>query len=484
MTFLRRTAILLSLAIILWWAAAQFDLLRPQYHPVPVIERLLYGQLMPALAERQLAPPPVNPPPPAPANTPTPQPTATPAAIRQPTPAAIAAASSNAPAAAAIILPTPTPTPIPTITPTPLPTATPTPVPTPTPRPTPTITPTPTPLPPPAQRHLPEKEYMLELINAERAKVGAPPVVLGDNIAAQLHAESALANCFTAHWGIDGLKPYMRYTLAGGYQSNGENASGLSYCIKAGERYTPIRSAEQEIREAMTGLMNSPGHRRQILNRWHRQVSIGLAWDRYNFRVVQHFAGDYVDYSALPTLNNGILSLAGNTKNGITFPDRQDLGVQIYYDPPPHPLTPGQLARTHCVGLGIQVAALRPPLTGNWFYTDHHFTKSQNQCPDPYQVPPDTPAPVSHDDAHRIARVARSRILPNLTVTGPWLTSSSWQANGSNFSLQANLTPVTDRHGPGVYTITVWHKNLDGGIIISQYSIFYGIDPPTAYSPP
>ena len=33
---------------------------------------------------------------------------------------------------------------------------------------------------------------MLELINAERVKAGVPPVVLGDNVAAQLHAEDAL----------------------------------------------------------------------------------------------------------------------------------------------------------------------------------------------------------------------------------------------------------------------------------------------------
>ena len=74
MTFLRRTAILLSLAIILWWAAAQFDLLRPQYHPVPVIERLLFDQTSPAVFQGQLAPLPFH----TPAPTPTPQPTPTP----------------------------------------------------------------------------------------------------------------------------------------------------------------------------------------------------------------------------------------------------------------------------------------------------------------------------------------------------------------------------------------------------------------------
>ena len=96
----------------------------------------------------------------------------------------------------------------------------------PTSTPVPTVTPKPTGTPagtttppshPPDLRHVEEKRYMLELINAERAKVGVSPVVLDDNVAAQMHAESALESCFSSHWGIDGLKPYMRYSLAGGY---------------------------------------------------------------------------------------------------------------------------------------------------------------------------------------------------------------------------------------------------------------------------
>ena len=476
MTFLRRAAIILSLAIILWWGAAQFDLLQPQYHPVPVIERILYGQLMPALAERQLAPPPVNTPPPAPTSTPAPRPTVAPDAASEPTPAA--AQSANLPIA--------TPTLVPTVTPTPLPTATPTPVPTPTPRPTPTITPTPTPLPPPALRHLAEKEYMLELINLERAKVGAPPVVLGDNIAVQLHTESALANCFSSHWGLDGLKPYMRYTLAGGYQNNGENGSGLDYCIKAGDRYAPLSSIESEIREAMDGWMNSPGHRRTLLTREYRKVNIGLAWDKYNFAAYQHFEGDYVDYSEPPTLDNGVLSFAGNTKNGITFRRRQDLGVQVYYDPPPHTLTRGQVSRTYCLESGTIVAALRPPLTGGAYYPRHQFTLPYTQCPDPYQIPADAPAPNSPREASRFWQAAynQSQSMPDLQVTAPWITASRFTARGESFSVRANISQVTDQHGPGVYTITVWGNAAGEDIVISEYSIFYRIDPPTAYSPP
>ena len=177
---------------------------------------------------------------------------------------------------------------------------------------------------------------MLELINVERAKVGVSPVVLGDNVAAQMHAESALESCFSSHWGIDGLKPYMRYSLAGGYQANGENMHGSNYCIRASDRYRPIVSIEQEVREAMDGWMDSPGHRRNILDPWHRKINVGLAWDHYNIVAVQHFEGGYVEYDQLPAIEDGVLAMSGTTKNGVMFEDEQDLGVQIYYDPPPH----------------------------------------------------------------------------------------------------------------------------------------------------
>ena len=115
---------------------------------------------------------------------------------------------------------TPTPTGVPifydTATPIPtrtaLPTNTPTVVRTSTPIPTATSTETPSAAPEnavgagPQVRHLEEKQRMLELVNSERNKAGLKPVELGDNAAAQLHAESELANCFSSHWGIDGLK--------------------------------------------------------------------------------------------------------------------------------------------------------------------------------------------------------------------------------------------------------------------------------------
>ena len=241
---------------------------------------------------------------------------------------------------------------------------------------------------------------MLRLINTARTLAGLDPVELGNNVAAQLHAEASLKDCFLSHWGLDGLKPYMRYSLAGGYQSNGENTSGLSYCIRPSDGYRRNGTAQQEISEAMDGLMASPGHRENILDRWHRKVNIGLAWDDHNFSVIQHFEGDYIEYDLLPEIRNGTLSLAGTTKNGVTLARDEDLGVQIYYDPPPHPLTRGQIVRTYCYDNGLLVAALRPSLPEDWFYTEDEYGVTGEGCPDPYDVPQDAPAPQSAEEAN------------------------------------------------------------------------------------
>ena len=320
---------------------------------------------------------------------------------------------------------------------------------------------------------------MLDLINAERAGVGRDPLVLGDNVAAQLHAEASLAHCFSSHWGVDGLKPYMRYSLAGGYQSNGENVSGINYCIKASDGYRALSGIEREIDETMEGLMQSSGHRRTILLPRYKKVNIGLAWDRYNMRVVQLFEGDHVEYTRLPDIESGTLSMSGKVKNGVKLGKDGDMGVQVFYDSPPHTLSVGQVALAYCYSLGLQVAALRVPLTGDWYYPDHAFTMTYRPCPDPYTVPTDAPAPRSHDEAHAFWQAAytASQTRFEVPITVPWVTAAEWIVADDAFSVSADLTDVLGEHGHGVYTIILWAP-IDGeDTVISEYSIFYGVTP-------
>lgn len=320
---------------------------------------------------------------------------------------------------------------------------------------------------------------MLRLINAERVRAGLDPVVLGDNVAAQLHAEAQLENCFSSHWGIDGLKPYMRYSLAGGYQSNAENASGLDYCYTRADRVRPIASIEQEIREAMEGWMESPGHRDNILDPWHRKVNIGLAWDRYNFSGIQHFEGDYVEYNRLPSIENGIITVSGTVKNGATFDTQRDFAVHVYYDRPPHALTRGQVARTYCYGVGVIIASLREPLTLGWFYDEDEFTVTETyeSCPDPYDVPVGMSGPSSPDEAHEFWQAAydASQTLEEQTVTARWITALEWTAVGERFSAKADLNALLRMYGDGVYTIVVWDTINGEDVIISEYSLFHGV---------
>lgn len=322
------------------------------------------------------------------------------------------------------------------------------------------------------------RQHLLDIINKERLDAGLGPVTLGNNPAAQAHADSMLANCFSSHWGLDGLKPYMRYSLAGGYQYNAENISGLSYCIKPGENYIKT-SLERDIKEAMAEFMDSPGHRDNILDPHHAQVNLGLAWDDYNMMIVQHFEHGYVSFTEPPTIYGDILSLSGTALNGAGFRSADDLLVQIYHDPPPHDLSIGQVIRTYCYDNGRIVAALVPPPPPGAFYAEDSYQLTTTICPDPYDVAADAPAAASPGQAHAIwyeSYVASSSTTMHQRV--PYHEAAKWTISGDDFAVSANLGPVLEKYGPGVYTVVVWGVMGGQNIQIAEHSVFYGINPP------
>ena len=65
--------------------------------------------------------------------------------------------------------------------------------------------------------------YALSLINSDRQSNGLQNVSLSSIDSAQLHAEDMLKNGYFSHWDMNGYKPYMRYTLAGGQGAVAEN---------------------------------------------------------------------------------------------------------------------------------------------------------------------------------------------------------------------------------------------------------------------
>ena len=302
----------------------------------------------------------------------------------------------------------------------------------------------------------------------------------------------------------------MRYSLAGDYQSNGENGLGSSYCITASDGYRVITSIKDEIREGMKKWMASADHRRNIIDREHQKINIGIAWDRYNIFAVQHFEGDYVEYTHIPTIENGVLVMSGTVKNGVTFDENSDLDVQIYYDPPPYLLTIGQTARTYCYDHGQRVASLRWPLSEGQYWRENRYSAAVESCPNPYDVPVNALPPRSHADANELWRrmVAASR-PSKVTTSVPWITALEWTTNDTKFSVKADLNDLLAKHGKGVYSLIVWgtidSENVvtsescpiisgvrpdictigpgPGKLVISEYSIFHGITPPDTYNP-
>ena len=321
------------------------------------------------------------------------------------------------------------------------------------------------------------REYMLALINQARRNAGLNEVALGDNTAAQMHAEDMRKNCFFAYWGSDGTKPYMRYTLAGGTQYSRYIINGANYCPSDPDKYTK-QSLEADVKETMDGLMNSSGNRRNVLSPHNTKVNLGFSYSRPNLWVVQEYETDYIEFDEVPTIkDDGKLSFSASVKNGAVVKEqallgttRQRLGVHIFYDPPLRKLTRGQLARTYCYSTGKrQLASLRKPLTYGVYFTSQLSSKSDG-CVDPYKIDLDSATANSYEHSSKLhdeaLQASRGRSLSYYLYQQ--ITADQWDTSETDFSVSADIKRLLLNNGEGVYTILIY----GGGNPLSNYSIF------------
>ena len=375
--------------------------------------------------------------------------------------------------------PTPTPratptrgfSPIPTPAPTPTPrsiatrgfTPVPTLVPTSTPRsiatrgftPVPTLAPTSTPSVISNSETTQElRLYMLDLINRDRLAYGLTPVELGSNSAAQGHAEELFRNGFLGHWGLDGLKPYMRYTSAGGTGAEGENVHGTNNLRVPGARYatTPVRDS---LRQAQEGLMTSPDHRRNILYPSHQKVNLGIACDNVGCTVVQQFESNYVYFDRVPSIENGRLVFSGQMLGGFVYES-----AHVWFDPLLRPLQAAQIRGTYCYDLGIPIAFIIEPAPPGTSYPTDSAEYSWPNCLDPGDVDPAAPPPQI------------TGALPDHQGQVPWETATEYRAQGELFAVQLNIAEYLAQYGDGVYTVIIWGERDEASTALTNYSIF------------
>ena len=365
------------------------------------------------------------------------------------------------------------PSPVPS--PTPMPTATQRP--TSTPSPTWTPSPSPTPVKSREKRTEDLKLLLLDLTNKERTRLGIPALKMGSNHAAQVHAEIALENCYSGHWDLWGLKPNHRYTIAGGTGTGRENVLGSSYCISPYGFYTSVGSMETKVREGVQAWMNSPGHRKTLLDPAHTILNIGIAWDSHNVKLVQQFSSDYITFTTKPSIHDNRI-VAEGTVQGATLKIEPYTTFILTYHPPSKELTSGQIARTYSLCLDKWATNFLGPLSAGQFYNSLTGTYQfrHGNCIDPYGIDPGLGPATSHEHAMRLWSTARATLpKPDETIQYPYTVAETLDNSGPGFKLQADLSAILATHGPGIYTLIIWGRpdHMSEPAALSEQAIFW-----------
>ncbi|ABA57867.1 conserved hypothetical protein [Nitrosococcus oceani ATCC 19707] len=116
-----------------------------------------------------------------------------------------------------------------------------------------------------SQNLLPAEQELIKLINQERQKHNLASLKIHSALvaAAKGHSKDMAQNNFISHRGSNGSSPFTRMADAGyRFRTAGEN-------VAAGY------SSPQAV---LTGWMNSPGHRRNILNASYCELGVGYAY--------------------------------------------------------------------------------------------------------------------------------------------------------------------------------------------------------------
>lgn len=304
---------------------------------------------------------------------------------------------------------------------------------------------------------LPEiRSEFLYLINSERVLARVPPLSLGFNASAQQHTESMSQYGYRSHWDVHGLTPQMRYTLAGGNNRVLQNLAGpVSVPIPGGDAMEPWRAV---VREMHRGFMSGTAERANILDPWHRRVSLGISCGEFECWVVQQFETDHLEFSSRPSVTGTKLEVAGRFTSGLELD-----ALAVWFHSHPRRLSLGQLDATHRYGYGQKPATfIRPPEPPGIHYPGSLVSYAWGAGIDPYSLDAATPRSSAPPLAVEVAHSAAV----------PWTTASRWIEEGSTFRVEADLADIIGAHGPGVYTVQVWGRKGDERVPLSNYAVF------------
>lgn len=210
---------------------------------------------------------------------------------------------------------------------------------------------------------------LLEMVNEERAVANVPPVGV-DKLAEQVatrHAIDMASGDFASHWGRDGLKPYHRYSFAGGTHATQENISAADNAWSA-----RVPDLKQDAAYLHVRLYNetppNDGHRTTILEPQHTHVGFGLAIDQLRLRVVELFVANYVEMKPVARVAKpgAQITFAGKMlKREYLFHN-----IEVFYEPLPQKRELNWLRESRSYELPDESRILWPKLPSPFTYTD------------------------------------------------------------------------------------------------------------------
>jgi uncharacterized protein YkwD len=347
------------------------------------------------------------------------------------------------------------------------------------------------------------KEYALKKINEDRSKYGLSPVKLSENQAAQSHAQELVKTEKLSHWTTDGMKPYMRYSHYGGKDSVSQNVAqvssfytsvmldpvsgkeyesrdvfddaktflcknGLSICLNSIDPYKSIDHLEYGM--MYDDMEHGNGHRLNILDKHHTHVSLGIAYNKYYFALVQNFENKHTIWNKPASYDNSskIVSLNGIAKDNASF-----AGITISYDPLPTIQTYKDNFDKESYGEGKEIAEVVQPSpsikqyyanpnkriniieANKWAINDNlNSSNNTSYLTDYYN---------NFGGYHsQFNRFDLSNMGENNTLPG-------------NFDISFSINDLTNKHGKGVYTINTWYKDIENEPFKSaSVSLFIG----------
>ncbi len=184
------------------------------------------------------------------------------------------------------------------------------------------------------------KISMLALINASRARSGAPPLkldILASRVANKQAAEAAKAG-YSGHYNLAGQKPYHRYAFAGGVDHVSENAAGRwsSAPLDPEEAWSFMTEAHAAF---MAEKPPYDGHRVNVINKDHTHVGLGYAVIENYFAYYEEYIDRYFESLTAPAENTvgAKVMVQAVPKTGYYV-----YAVMVYYEKEPQPLSAKQ----------------------------------------------------------------------------------------------------------------------------------------------